>query len=866
MPEGDAFFVAFASPTAAVRAAVDGQRALQREAWPAGSRVLVRMGLHTGEAVVAADTYVGLDVHRGSRVASAGHGGQLLISDATRALVEHALPEGATIHDLGFHRLKGLPSAERIYQVTIDGLPARFAPLNSLEVRRHNLPPQGTSFIGREQQILEVKERLSSARLLTLTGPGGTGKTRLAIRVAEEVIAEFEHGCWFVPLHALRDPDLVPSTIAGSLGVQIAGDRPVISALEDWLSQRELLLVLDNFEQVGRAAPSVARLLAAAPRLRVLATSRTPLHLSGEYEYPVPPLATGGALDSAAAPTAESLSQFEAVQLFIERALAVKPDFRVTNANAPAVAEICARLDGLPLPIELAAARVKLLSPEQMLPRLEQSLSLLVSAAQDLPERQRTVCGAIQWSYELLGEPEQRLFACLSIFRGGFTLEAVEQVCGGDDLGVHPLDGVATLLDNSLLRTEEAATEVRFSMLETIRGYAREMLDQSGRFETLVRRHATYFFALAAHAETHLTGSQQRDWLARLGREHDNLRAAFARGADIDLLDDALRAAGAIWRFWQLRGLFEEAGETFDRLLAQTGGAAGARAKALLGAGGIAYWRGDFDAMARDYAEARELYESIGDLAGTADALYNESYVPLLLRGDIDTTRSRLEHALALYRRADNPLGAAEAESFLGFTHYFQGEPEAAIPYQERAVEALRTARASWQLSENLLGLGGLYAQTGDWPRAVVLVRESLAIANEMGIDIGIAMTLEWVGASASWIGDVERSARLFGKADEMKERLGASAPRLMVQTGDQRATAREALGNERYQELLAQGAGLSSLEAIQLAVQFEPPPDAPPLPRAKLLGAEASGVESSSARTTASAHDRQRDGGAHDA
>ncbi len=826
--EGDAFFVVFRAPAGAIKATVEAQRTLHQEAWPQNAPVRVRMGLHTGEGVRGGDNYVGLDVHRASRIASAAHGGQVLISDATRALVEQALPDGVSLRDLGRHRLKGLPRVEHIYQVDADGLAFDFAPISSLEVRPNNLPREVTSFVGREEQIREIKDRLLSARLLTLTGPAGTGKTRLGIRVAEEVIAEFEHGCWFVALDALRDPELVPAEISSALGINVPGDKPVLSVLRDSLAERELLLVLDNFEQVLPAAQHVRQLLNEAPRVRVLTTSRTPLHIYGEQEYPVPPLSGAHSLATTRA-TVESLSQYEAVQLFIERALAVKPDFRVTNANAPAVAEICNRLDGLPLAIELAAARVKLLTPEQILTRLERSLSLLASQAQDLPERQRTLHGAIDWSYALLSGPEQRLFACLSIFRGGFTLDAVDEVCR-DEIELDTFDGLASLVDKSLLHTEEDAAEARFTMLETIRAYAREQLIDSGDADELARRHAAYFLTLALDAQSRLVGPHQRQWLETLQREHDNLRAAFDRAADVDMIEEALTAAGSAWRFFQLGGHFAEGRAVLERLLRHAAGPA-ARAKALTGAGGIAYWQGDFEAMSRHYREARELYEAVGDLHGIAEAYHNESYVPILLRGDLESGQEMLEKAIGLYRQAGDELGVAEAESMLGFAHYFQGEPEAAIPYQARAVEAYRAAGATWQLSENLFGLGTLYAQVGDWPRAVSLARESLALANEMTIEIGLAMIFEGLGGAAAWVGDVERGVLLLGKAAAMTKELGASAPSQFLQTELFRQKARDDLGDARYEQLHSEGAALTTAEAVRLVEEFEPPPDAERLP-----------------------------------
>jgi predicted ATPase/class 3 adenylate cyclase len=832
--EGDALFAVFVSPAAAVRAAADAQRALGSERWPDDHPVRVRIGIHTGEGRLGGHDYVGIDVHRAARVASAGHGGQILISDATRALVEQALPDGVRLQDLGTYRLKGLAGPERIHQVTVEGLPASFPPLHSLELRPNNLPADLTSFIGRDRQIREISARLAGTRLLTLTGPGGTGKTRLAIRVAEELIGDYRHGTWFVPLEALRDPELVPPAIATAVGVSLPADRPAIAALETWLAERELLLVLDNCEQVTAAGSSIARLLAAAPGLRVLATSRIPLHVRGEQEYPVPPLTT---LPDGPALTAERLSQFEAVRLFIERAVAVKPEFQVTNANAPAVAQICARLDGLPLAIELAAARIKLLGPEQILVRMEQNLSLLSSTAQDLPERQRTLRGAVAWSHELLSRPDQTLFARLSIFRGGCTLESAETVCGGEGLDGDVFDGVASLVDKSLLRSEEMGGETRLAMLETIREYARERLDEAGDFPGLARRHATLYFGWAGDAERALMGPEQLDWLDRMSRDHDNFRAAYERAPQLDMLDEARTAAGAMWRFWQLRGHFAEARAIFDRLLGQPGGSAAARAKALLGAGGIAYWQRDYEAMARDYRESRRLYESVADERGMAEALYNECYVALLVEKDPQAARTLAERSLELYERSGDHLGVSWVDRFLGILHSSLGDAETALRYQTRAVEATRAAGSRWLLSDSLIGLAWAESQTGAWARAVAAIHEAMAIAEELGIEVELSMAFEMTAAWAGWLGDPRRAALLKGKSDEMKARLGAAAPTQLLGAEHLHEHARAALGNG-YEALHAEGGQLSVAQACQLVEALEPPPDAPPPPKSPAAGA----------------------------
>ena len=838
MTEGDAFFVVFPSPPAALSAAMRAQQLFDAESWPPDGEVRSRMGMHTGQAVLGGDNYVGLDVHRAARIAAAGHGGQVLLSDATRSLVERALPEGAQLRDLGQHRLKDLPTSEHLYQLVIDGLAVDFPPIRSLDARPNNLPLPTTTFIGREQQVADITRRLATSRLVTLTGPGGTGKTRLSVRVAQEMLDENPDGCWFVPLDALRDPELVPSAIAGALNVRVPGDRPPIDALSDWLRERRMLIVLDNFEQVTGAAPYVSQLLSAAPGLRVLATSRIPLHLYGEAEYAVPPLATVEELRGAAG-SPERLSQYEAVQLFIERAVAVKRDFAVNNANAPAVAEICARLDGLPLAIELAAARIKLLAPEQILARLEQNLGVLTSAAQDLPERQKTMRGAIDWSFQLLEAGERRLFERASVFRGGFTLDSAEQVIADPALEQDVFEGLASLADKSLLRTVDQPVEVRFAMLETIREFATETLATSSDALDVRRRHAEHYFALAGSSEEHLTGANQVEWLDRLEREHDNLRSAFSHAGELGLIDGALEAAGAIWRFWQQRGHFMEARSIYERLLALPGASPAARAKALLGAGGIAYWQNDFVATGRWYREARELYEMAGDSAGLAEALYNEAYVPLVA-GDFEPVGPLATRSRDLFLELGDESGAAKGEQLLGYMHYFAGRPADALSFLGRAAAIYRRTSDLFLLADVLTGIAYGSAMSGDWDRSVESLREALAIFAEAGNEVGMAIVVEGAGAAAAFVGQRDLAARLFGAAEAAKERLGGAAPGMLLQTRQHRAALVEALGQERFDELAAEGAELSFSGAVDLARSLEPPLGAPPLPPPEPWGIEA--------------------------
>jgi predicted ATPase/class 3 adenylate cyclase len=471
--EGDSCFVVFPSARAAVAAAAAAQRALTEAAWPQGVSLLVRMGIHSAEAVPDGrdeGNYTGLEVHRAARIAATAHGGQVVLSGQTAALVDERPPAGTTVRPLGAHRLKDFPTPEALYQLVINGLRAEFPPVRTLGSRRADVPYQLTSFVGRASDVAAVERLVGESRLLTLTGPGGTGKTRLAIRVAGDMVDRFDDGASFIALAPVADPALVSGAIAQVLGVQDAGDRPLTDTLIDFLRDRKTLLVLDNFEHLMPGTPIVSQLLASAPGLHILATSREILHLAGEQEYPVAPLELPDATDSL---SAEQLLGSDAVVLFVDRARAVVPGFALTDANARAVVEICRRLDGLPLAIELAAARLRILSPEALLERLAHSLDILSGGARDLPSRQKTLRGAIEWSERLLEEPDRLLFRRLAVFRGGWTFEAAEAIVAQLE-GSAPdvFEGIASLADKSLVRPlTSTGGESRLLMLETIREY-----------------------------------------------------------------------------------------------------------------------------------------------------------------------------------------------------------------------------------------------------------------------------------------------------------------------------------------------------------------------------------------------------------
>ena len=813
--EGDSFFAAFPSAPAAVTATAMAQRRLSAHAWPDGAQVRVRMGLHTGEGIRGGDNYMGLDVHRAARIAAAGHGGQVLLSEATRSLIGR-LPDAA-LRDLGRHRLKDLANPEHLFQLDVAGLPTEFPALRSLDARPNNLPVQLTSFIGREDDLAAVGELLDRARLVTLTGPGGTGKTRLSLQVAAERLGRYADGAFFVELAPVSDPRLVPSAIAGALDVHEAPDRPLMDALRNALSDRELLLVLDNFEQVIEAAPVVTDLLAAASRLRVLATSRGPLHVHGEHEYAVAPLRVP---DPGHLPAMEAISQFEGVALFIERAIAARSDFRVTNESAPAVAEIVARLDGLPLAIELAAAKVRLFGPEAVLGRLGSRLAFLGGGARDLPARQRTLRDAIDWSHSLLPAAEQHLLRRLALFVGGASLEAVEVVCRPAELGLEAVAGVEALVDQSLIRREESARgEPRFVMLETIREFAAEKLVESGEAADLHRRHAAHFTAVAEAAEPELTRSPET--IDRIGRDHDNVRAALAWAIDRDVADLGLRLGYAVWRFWQQRGHLREGREWFDRLLALPSASqrTGARARGLTGAAGIAYWQNDYQAAQAWYAEAEDIVRELGDRAWLADAIYNTASVALL-RGDMATTWAKFGEGSAIARELDDQSMIARYLEAEGYTAFMVDD----FARARRLLEE-HLARAERGSDRMAIALGHhTVAQVarldGRLDDAARHYRQAISYGHELGDAASLSEPLQGLAAVAIALGDVARGVRLLGASDAIRDRLGGGPPPEWLRLGDPLSAARQQLTGEAFDLAWATGRAMTVDEAVAEALE----------------------------------------------
>ncbi|MDQ4035759.1 MAG: adenylate/guanylate cyclase domain-containing protein [Chloroflexota bacterium] len=813
--EGDAFFAAFPTPSGALRAAVQAQRVLSSERWPAGKIIRVRMGVHTGEGAPGADGYVGLDVHRAARIAAAGHGAQVLISDATRGLVAHALPEGVSLRDLGEHRLKDIERLEHLYQVLVDGLPQAFPPIRTLSARLSNLPEERDSFVGRERELATISDLLGRTRLLTLTGAGGIGKTRLALKIAADQIGRFADGVYLADLSPVTDPDLVPGVIATSLMVREQAGGSMLDSLADYLRDREVLLLLDNVEQVMEAASGVGRLIEAASGLKVLATSRTPLHLTGEQEFPVPPLALP---DPAGSADPERLKGNEAVTLFLRRAAAVRPGLVLTAETAPAIAQIARDLDGLPLAIELAASRAKALAPDAILARLATRLSL-TTAADDRPERHRTLRNTIEWSHDLLDAKHRRLFARLGTFSGGWTLEAAERICGpGLDLDV--LDGLANLVDHSLVRPMGAGHgNTRFTMLETIRDSAVERLAASGDDAAVRQRHAETFRDLAEDAERQLTRQDRVAWLGRLEEEHGNLRAALDWSERIGDSDMGLRIGAAIWRFWQQQGHLTEGRARLERLLAMQGADVRGpeRVRALAALGGVSYWQNDPSMTRAAYEEAVAIARELGDTALLASALYDLSFVPHLERNSEAVEPILLEGLAAAQQSGDRVL-IAEYLSGIAFLDVDRGNPAGAIEPYRTAVRIFREEGETWKAADLLTGLGMIIRMTGDAEAAAKHLVEALQTFGEAKDELSMSMAFTGLALIAIDEGLNERAARLVGIAARMRHEVGGTPP-LIGRWGDPEHDARMALGEEAYIAARAEGYAMDTEAAEAYAI-----------------------------------------------
>ena len=773
--EGDAFLVAFATAADAVAAAVEALRALAVHTWPEGAPVRVRVGLHTGEAALVGGGYLGLDVHRTNRVMSAGYGGQVLLSQTTREDLGNDFPNGVTLRDLGEHRLKDLTHPEHLYQLVIPGLPGNFPPPKTLDVVSNNLPIQQTSFIGREREIEEVKLLVSASRLVTLMGPGGAGKTRLSIQVAADLIEEFKHGAWLVELEPLRDPALVVQTIASTLGVREVAGRALLDSLIDYLQPKTLLLVVDNCEHlVESCAVTLGALLRVCPNLRVLATSRDALGVAGEATYRIPPLARP---DARRKHSVQELAQFEAVLLFVERAVQSDPLFALSESNATPVARITQRLDGIPLAIELAAAQLSALTAAEIDARLNDRFLLLTGGRSNLPHHQ-TLRATIDWSYDLLGDAERPLFRRLSVFSGGYPLDAAEEICAGGEIDVVDiLDLLTRLVDKSLVIAEELNGDVRYRLLETVRQYGQEKLAASEEAESLRDRHMTWFLELAEQSEAKLRGPEQIPALEVLEREVDNLRSAldWSKGENVDS-EIGLRLASALHRFWSMRGYLTEGREWSEAVLTRSGAApSSTHANALYGAGALARDLGDYTRAETHVAAALGIYLQVGDQSGVSAALNILGHVARL-RGDYKQAVTLLEESVATSRAGDFRWRLGQALNILSLTAVSQGNYERAKEFATESLALWRAVGDTWGLVDALGALASVAQHQGDYERASILGEEALALVRTMGDKLTLARLLISMGTVRKDLGHHDRAAELFEESLELSKELGHKA------------------------------------------------------------------------------------------
>jgi predicted ATPase/class 3 adenylate cyclase len=785
--QGDAFLVAFVRAKDAVLAAADAQQVL------ADGPIRVRMGVHTGEPIRTDEGYAGMDVHRGARIAAAGHGGQVLISQTARDLVEQDLPEALALLDLGEHRLKDLTRPQRIFQLVAEGLVREFPALSTLDSRPTNLPAQSTALIGRERELADVVAllRQRDVRLLTLTGPGGAGKTRLAVQAAADLLDEFPHGAFFVALAGIAESSLVLPTIGHTLGVKESGGLPLDEAVVDFLRDRHLLLVLDNFEHLVQAAPQVIELVLQGPSLKALVASRAPLRVSGEQEYPVPELA-----------------EVDGIALFSERAQAMKPDFRL-NGDAQAVAEICRRLDGLPLAIELAAARAKVLSPSALLERLDRRLPVLTGGARDLPHRQRTLRDTIAWSYELLDETEQKLFSRLAVFPGTFTLAAAETICAAD------LDTLASLVEKCLAQQAEG----RFRMLETIREYAAERLEASGELDHIRRRHLDFFLALAEEAHMDLDQDRRSSvWLELIELEHDNCRAGFEYARELGERRLELRLATALSSFWEARSHFDEGRKRITEALAGDPDApASLRGDALRLSALMAHKQGDFQTARALTEEAAAGHRVAGDARGLANSI-NLLGIVAAGEGNYEQAKALYEQSKSIREDQGDEYGVQASLHNLGLVAMEQGDYPEARRLLEAALALAQKNDSERQIANGLVDLGFAVLGEAHHEEARGVFEDGLRRCFELGWKENMAYCFVGLAAVSTETGDLERAARILGQVERLDEEIHLKLERYARATRERTEQELQSrLGDVRFAECREEGRSMPLEDAVSL-------------------------------------------------
>lgn len=863
---GDSFAVAFHSASDALNAALEAQRVLQKEAWDPAP-VFVRMGIHTGAAElleggskeIKYSAYAAIATSQ--RIMSVGHGGQLLLSQTARDLVRDRLPEQAELRDMGECRLKDVLEPQRLYQLVVPDLLADFAPLNTLETFTNNLPTQLTSFIGRQDEINAVTNLLAEHRMVTPTGSGGCGKTRLALEVANHVQANFTDGTWFIELAPIADPALVPQTVIATLNLRQDSVRSGLQVLTDYLRMRNSLLILDNCEHLIESCAQLCEaLLRGCPKLKIIATSREALGIGGETPYRVPSLKTASPEHL---PPLETLATLDSIRLFLDRAAVAKSDFRLTPENARFIAQICYRLDGIPLAIELAAARVKVLSPEQIAGRLDDRFRLLTGGSRTALPRQQTLRAMIDWSYSLLSEAEKVLFRRLAVFAGGWTMEAAEQVCDDEHGGMEILDLLTRLVDKSLVITEEVAGETRYHRLETIRQYSREKFFETAEVEALRNRHLAYYVQFSEYAEKEIQRRERFLWVQRLKAELDNVRAAMAWGFEKNP-DSALKIAASMIHFWTVGGYSSAEGfrwlKNLEHFQANTPEQSLLRAKALCGLSFIYMSLGNNLNAKRLAEESIALYrqsenteglafalrvyamplESLGERAQAETALKeslalarieNNDYivasvlnilarVTIDLYGDVATALQYTEQALRISQEAGIEYTAALAYEIKGVIAVHSGEYETARALFEKAERDFEQVGADFNVLLTKANLAHLERQHGNPQRAFEIYCATIVAFRDVGQIGAVAHQLECFGFLALAQAQYARALQLFAAANALREKGSMlMTPDEQVYFDEQLKIGHEQLGEAEFKKAWESGRAMNMDRAIAYAI-----------------------------------------------
>ena len=822
--EGDSFFAVFPSARQAVAAAIDAQRAMARHEWPMGAQVRVRIGIHAAEAVLGGKNYTGLELHRTARIMAAAWGGQIVVSEAARVLAGADLPDGVTLRDLGVHQLRDLPQPERLHQLTPPGHDLEFPPPRTMTIATPtNLPASMTRFIGRARELDEVRALMRSQRLLTLTGPGGSGKTRLSIETARTLLDEFPDGVWFVALDAVRDPKLVIPTISQTLGTREQAGRAVSDVLASRLGDERTLLVLDNLEQVVEAAGDIAELLRATTSLAMVASSREPLSIAGEQVYLVPPLAFPKAVGHA---RAADVRESGSIELFVERARAARSDFHLTDENASTMAAICRRLDGLPLAIELAAARINVLAPDQILSRLEHRLTLLASSRRDLPDRQRTLRGAIDWSHDLLSESERVLFRRCSVFTGGMDLEAIEALVDPEDeVGADLLGLTTTLVDRNLLRSTYEGGAARLAMLETIREYAVERLVAAEEAAELEARHAEYYASMGEACANVIMDPGRDEMLDRLDRELGNLRAAIAWSLRTGQIETGLRLATALKDFWHLRNHIAEAARALEELVARSSAAGDTilRARGLLVAGYLLTWLAETKRSRGLVEEGIAMAERLDDLLGVA--IGKDALGWSIFFSEPELALDTFEEGVAAARAVGDRTLEMQSLMGEGWTHLLLRRPKEASARAEEVIEIGDRIGAPYITTFALITHGIVAAERGDVSVAFDRYGEALRRAHTAGAHVGTALALDAIASLSVDQGDMDRGARLAAAADRLRQENGGNIS--LKELGREQPLTRvaEMTAPSDFVRTVEEGRRLTLDEAVAMALEDPPDP-----------------------------------------